>query len=643
MPFIVPRKTYALALIVLLAATACGGAEAARIDLGTGLRFIPEVADSVGDVGRFPSAVVTSDGRPVVAYFGFPDEVPEGATAEPRPIGAPSVPGVLLATRNMDGVWSRGAAVVAAAIPNVNLAFAPAFDDSVNDLKPGTVTGLALAIDGQDGLHLAWGSADGLWYGTGSSDPASTTKWAVEQVSQSPPEGLSIAVDGSGSPWISFVSASEVRVASGGPGSWGIESVAPVSSCSDGGCSTATAVAAGTPAVAYTTSGGGIVVARPSADRWLQTDVADGGRGVDMVSTGSDLLISYLTDAGVVVASVTAGGQVESSDVAAAPAGSGDSERTSIAVDGSGTASVTWSAPDASLSLSQGTVDGGFEAVDLGEVGAARMPDGAVSADGGVSYVAWFQPGASDLVVGALAEGELAFALPSPTIEPDRGMATTTPGTPTDCVETRGGKVTVVAVGVAFTEGSCIQVSAGEPFQILFDNKDDAAQVGQHNIAIFTSASDLANPLFRGDLVSGPAQATYDVDALDEGQFFYHCDVHPQMTGTVLVTGASGGGGGGGGATSTASVVAMGLAFDTSEIVIPAGTEFKLTMDNQDSGVPHNIAIYPSANDLGTPLFRGDLITGVASIDYTVPALDAGTYYFQCDVHPTMAGTVTVA
>ena len=56
-----------------------------------------------------------------------------------------------------------------------------------------------------------------------------------------------------------------------------------------------------------------------------------------------------------------------------------------------------------------------------------------------------------------------------------------------------------------------------------------------------------------------------------------------------------------------------------------------------------SVAIYPSSTDLMTPLFRGGLDTGVATITYDIPALMPGTYYFHCDVHPTMNGTVTVA
>jgi plastocyanin len=88
-------------------------------------------------------------------------------------------------------------------------------------------------------------------------------------------------------------------------------------------------------------------------------------------------------------------------------------------------------------------------------------------------------------------------------------------------------------------------------------------------------------------------------------------------------------------------ITAKAIAFDTSEIKLPAGQEAPLPFDNQDSGIPHNVSIY--TDEGGEALFQGEIITGPAKIDYAVPALEAGTYYFQCDVHPQMNGTVTVA
>ena len=100
-------------------------------------------------------------------------------------------------------------------------------------------------------------------------------------------------------------------------------------------------------------------------------------------------------------------------------------------------------------------------------------------------------------------------------------------------------------------------------------------------------------------------------------------------------------GGGGDGVT----VVAQDIAFDQTEFSIPAGEEATVTLDNQDAGIDHNIAIYANQEDgiaKNNPLFAGEIFAGVDSMDYAVGPLDANDYYFQCDVHPNMNGTVTV-
>jgi hypothetical protein len=51
-------------------------------------------------------------------------------------------------------------------------------------------------------------------------------------------------------------------------------------------------------------------------------------------------------------------------------------------------------------------------------------------------------------------------------------------------------------------------------------------------VAIYTDDS-ATESLFVGDLVDGPKTVTYDVPALDPGSYYFRCDVHPQMNGTL--------------------------------------------------------------------------------------------------------------
>jgi plastocyanin len=87
-------------------------------------------------------------------------------------------------------------------------------------------------------------------------------------------------------------------------------------------------------------------------------------------------------------------------------------------------------------------------------------------------------------------------------------------------------------------------------------------------------------------------------------------------------------------------VSADNLAFDVSTIEAPAGEEFTITLTNNEAQ-PHNISIYTEEN--GEEIAVGDVITGPdATADTVVPALDPGEYYFVCDVHPEMNGTLVV-
>jgi plastocyanin len=52
------------------------------------------------------------------------------------------------------------------------------------------------------------------------------------------------------------------------------------------------------------------------------------------------------------------------------------------------------------------------------------------------------------------------------------------------------------------------------------------------------------------------------------------------------------------------------------------------------------VAIYTDAS-LSEEVFVGEVITE-GSILYAVPALEAGEYFFRCDVHPEMTGTLVV-
>ncbi len=92
-------------------------------------------------------------------------------------------------------------------------------------------------------------------------------------------------------------------------------------------------------------------------------------------------------------------------------------------------------------------------------------------------------------------------------------------------------------------------------------------------------------------------------------------------------------------ATGQVTITAQGIAYTTPTVEAAAGKPFSILFDNEDAGTPHNVDIQDSS---GASKFKGAIFNGVAQQTYNVPALDAGTYKFVCDVHPNMTGTLTV-
>ena len=92
----------------------------------------------------------------------------------------------------------------------------------------------------------------------------------------------------------------------------------------------------------------------------------------------------------------------------------------------------------------------------------------------------------------------------------------------------------------------------------------------------------------------------------------------------------------------TIDLSAENIAFDKSQITVPAGAMVTIVFTNKDS-IPHNFALYQTSAAT-TSIFVGEIIRGPATIDYTFTAPTVpGDYFFRCDVHPAaMTGTFTV-
>ena len=89
----------------------------------------------------------------------------------------------------------------------------------------------------------------------------------------------------------------------------------------------------------------------------------------------------------------------------------------------------------------------------------------------------------------------------------------------------------------------------------------------------------------------------------------------------------------------TLPITALNIAYDKATLEAPADQPFKIAFSNNDSGVQHNVEIKKAD---GSDAFKGEIVTGVITTTYDVPALAAGTYTYNCSVHPAMTGTLTV-
>ncbi len=181
------------------------------------------------------------------------------------------------------------------------------------------------------------------------------------------------------------------------------------------------------------------------------------------------------------------------------------------------------------------------------------------------------------------------------------------------------------AAGVGFNT-NLLQGPADEPFTIRMTNQDTVI----HNIAIAPAEGE--PEIVVGPDVIGGGEGDLAVEPLAEGEYAFLCTYHPNtMKGTLSI--APGGG---------PVVVAKDTAFDTDLIELPPGVQAAITLDNQDAGVEHNIAIYED-DSATTSLFVGERILGIDTQTYEgIEPLAPGEYFFHCDVHPTMNGTVRV-
>lgn len=87
------------------------------------------------------------------------------------------------------------------------------------------------------------------------------------------------------------------------------------------------------------------------------------------------------------------------------------------------------------------------------------------------------------------------------------------------------------------------------------------------------------------------------------------------------------------------AISADDLEFDASVIQATAGEAFTVTFTNNEA-VPHNFSVFTEAG--GEAIVQGDIIGEGETDEIEVTALEPGEYYFECELHPEMNGTIVV-
>lgn len=90
--------------------------------------------------------------------------------------------------------------------------------------------------------------------------------------------------------------------------------------------------------------------------------------------------------------------------------------------------------------------------------------------------------------------------------------------------------VSVTSVDMAF-DASTVTAPAGTAFTLALVNEDSMP----HNVAIFTDETK-SKKLFEGELVTD-GTIVYEIPALDAGEYFFECSLHPDMSGTLVAEG----------------------------------------------------------------------------------------------------------
>ena len=97
------------------------------------------------------------------------------------------------------------------------------------------------------------------------------------------------------------------------------------------------------------------------------------------------------------------------------------------------------------------------------------------------------------------------------------------------CAQVEDGVITLTADNLEF-DAPCLVANAGEAFTIHLNNLEAVP----HDVAVYREEA-RTNEIMRGEPVT-QAEMDYPVDALDAGEYYFVCTIHPaEMNGTLYV------------------------------------------------------------------------------------------------------------
>ncbi len=99
--------------------------------------------------------------------------------------------------------------------------------------------------------------------------------------------------------------------------------------------------------------------------------------------------------------------------------------------------------------------------------------------------------------------------------------------TPAGSVDPNATIVDIAASSSSAFDETSVTAPADQAFVIHFANNESGVP---HNVELKDAGG---TSIVRGDIITGPAEANYNVDSLAAGDYSFVCSVHPNMTGTL--------------------------------------------------------------------------------------------------------------